>query len=66
MIVGSLIYAMTCTRPDISWIVSRLLSQFMSEPKTSNLTTAKHVLRYLKATIEYELLQKVKQTIVLV
>lgn len=23
-IVGSLIYAMTCTRPDISWIVSKL------------------------------------------
>ena len=24
-IVGSLIYAMTCTRPDISWIVSKLV-----------------------------------------
>lgn len=53
-IVGSLIYAMTCTRPDISWIVSKL-SQNLAMPKVENLVAAKHVLRYLKGTADYEL-----------
>jgi len=53
-IVGSLIYAMTCTRPDISWIVSKL-SETLSKPKAENLVAAKHVLRYLKGTSDYEL-----------
>lgn len=53
-IVGSLIYAMTCTRPDLSWVVSRL-SQHLSEPKAENMNTAKHVLRYLKGTIDHKL-----------
>lgn len=47
-IVGSLIYAMTCTRPDISWIVSKL-SQTLAKPKAEN--GCKHVLRYLKVTM---------------
>lgn len=53
-IVGSLIYAMTCTRPDISWIVSKL-SQTLAKPNVENLVAAKHVLRYLKGTKDYEL-----------
>lgn len=53
-IVGSLIYAMTCTRPDISWIMSKL-SQTLANPKMENLVAAKHVLRYLKGTNDYEL-----------
>lgn len=53
-IVGSLIYAMTCTRPDISWIVSKL-SQTLANPKAENLVAAEHVLRYLKGTNDYEL-----------
>ena len=53
-IIGSLIYAMTCTRPDISWIVSKL-SQTLANPKAENMVAAKHFLRYLKGTIEYEL-----------
>ncbi len=53
-VVGSLIYLMTCTRPDISWVVSKL-SQKLSCPRMGDLVTAKHVLRYLKGTIEYEL-----------
>lgn len=53
-IVGSLIYAMSCTRPDISWIVSKL-SQKLSCPKVEDMVAAKHVLRYLKGTIDYEL-----------
>lgn len=53
-LVGSLIYLMTCTRPDLSWIVSKL-SQSLSEPKEHHWTAAKHVLRYLKGTLNKEL-----------
>lgn len=56
-IVGSLIYAMTSTRPDISWIVSKL-SQTLANPKAEDLVAAKHVLRYLKGTVDYELCYK--------
>ncbi len=51
-IVGSLLYIMTCTRPDLSWIVSKL-SQTLSNPKEGDLVAAKHVLRYLKESINY-------------
>ena len=53
-IVGSLIYIMTCTRPDLSWIVSKL-SQHLAEPKQQHWTAAKHLLRYLKGTMDQEL-----------
>ena len=53
-IVVSLIYLMTCTRPDIGWVVSKL-SQRLSCPRVEDLVVAKHVLRYLKGTKEYEL-----------
>ena len=50
-LVGSLIYLMTSTLPDLSFIVSKL-SQFLSEPKQQHLVAAKHVLRYLKNTVD--------------
>ena len=53
-IVGSLIYVMTGTRPHLCYIVTKL-SQNMSKPTEGNLNTAKHVLRYLKGTIEQSL-----------
>lgn len=53
-IIGSLVYAMVLTRPDICWIVTRL-SQFLSKPRRSHWTAAKHVLRYLKGTLDYEM-----------
>ena len=52
--VGSLIYAMTCTRPDLCWVVTKL-SQNLSNPLQSHWTAVKHALRYLKGTLEYEL-----------
>ena len=48
-IVGSLIYVMTGTRPDLCYIVTKL-SQKMPEPTEADLIMAKHVLRYLKCT----------------
>ena len=53
-IVGSLIYVMSCTRPDICYIVSKL-SQYMHKPTNAHLQLAKNVLKYLKATIDYSL-----------
>ncbi len=55
--VGSLIYLMTCTRPDLSWIVSKL-SQYLSDPYEQHWSTVKHVMRYLKGTIDLELCYK--------
>ncbi|WVY89158.1 hypothetical protein V8G54_034672 [Vigna mungo] len=43
------------SRPDINYGVG-LLSRFMNEPKQSHMSVAKHVLRYLKGTIDYGLL----------
>ena len=51
-IVGSLLYAATSTRPDISHAVG-VLSKFCSAPTETHLTAAKRVLRYLKGTSEY-------------
>ena len=48
-IVGSLIYVMKGTRPDLCYVVTKL-SQKMSKPTRANLELAKHVLRYLKGT----------------
>ena len=53
-IVGSLIYATTCTRPDIAWVVSRL-SQNLASPRDIDWIMLKHVLRYVKGTISYKL-----------
>ena len=53
-IVGSLIYAMTCTRPDLSWVVTKL-SQHLSRPTTGDWALLKQVMRYIKGTINYKL-----------
>ncbi|XP_053567634.1 uncharacterized protein LOC128657344 [Bombina bombina] len=44
---------MTCTKPDLSWVIIKL-SHYLSEPTEQHLTTAKHMMRYLKCTIDYE------------
>ena len=53
-IVGSLIYAMTCTRPDLSFVVSKL-SQHLSRPTAGDWILLKQVLRYIKGTHHYTL-----------
>jgi len=52
-IIGSLIY-LTNTRPDICFVVNTL-SQYMVNPKQVHLIGAKHVMRYLKVTLDYGL-----------
>ena len=54
-IVGSLIYIMTSTRPDIAYTVTKL-SQFMSCATQYHMTMTKHLLRYLKSTIDDKLI----------
>ena len=48
-IVGSLMYAMLGSRPDICFAINRL-SQFGSNPNEEHLASAIRVLQYLKAT----------------
>eukprot|EP00253_Pinus_taeda_P004701 PITA_04701 len=52
--VGSLMYAMVCTRPDIAHAV-RVLSRFMSKPRKEHWIAVKRVFRYLRGTSEYGL-----------
>jgi hypothetical protein len=52
-IIGSLMY-LTNTRPDICFSMNTL-SQYLVEPIRVHLVVAKHVMRYLKGTLEYGL-----------
>jgi hypothetical protein len=50
---GSLMY-LTNTRPDICFVMNTL-SQYMVESRRAHLVVEKHVLRYLKGTMDYGL-----------
>jgi hypothetical protein len=52
-IIGSLMY-LTNTRPDICFVVNTL-SQYLVEPRRVHLVVAKHVMRYLKGTLDFGL-----------
>jgi len=52
--IGSLMYAMVCTRPDIAHAVG-VLSRFMSKPRKEHWTIVKRVFRYLRGTSDYGL-----------
>ena len=51
-VVGSLMYAMVCTRPDIAHAVG-VLSRYMSKPGKEHWTTVKRVFRYLRGTTNH-------------
>ena len=48
-IVGSLMYAMVCTRPDIAHVVG-VVSRYMSHPRIEHWNTVKWILIYLRGT----------------
>lgn len=50
--IGSLMYLMTCTRPDLAYIVG-VLSRYMEQPQYEHWCDVKRVLKYLKGTINY-------------
>ena len=56
--VGSLMYAMLCTRPDICFDVS-MVSKYQSNPGQEHWTTVKHIIKYLKRTRDYMLVYQV-------
>ena len=47
--VGSLMYAMVATRPDIAFAVGNV-SQFMANPGKAHWGAVKHIFRYLRGT----------------
>jgi hypothetical protein len=51
--IGSLMYLMN-TRPDIYFVVNTL-SLYMVDPRRVHLIAVKHVMRYLKGTVDYGL-----------
>ncbi|GJT25921.1 zinc finger, CCHC-type containing protein [Tanacetum coccineum] len=53
-VIGCLMYAITCTRPDIAFAVGKL-SRYTSNPGTQYWQAIQRVLRYLKKTIDYRL-----------
>jgi len=55
--VGSLMYAQTCTRPDISFAVG-ILGRYQSNPGLEHWKAAKKVLRYLQGIKNHMLIYK--------
>ncbi|XP_041995810.1 secreted RxLR effector protein 161-like [Salvia splendens] len=53
--VGSLMYAMVCTRPDISQAVG-IVSRYMHDPGKGHWQAVKWILRYIKDTVDIGLL----------
>ncbi|KAJ4711012.1 Retrovirus-related Pol polyprotein from transposon TNT 1-94 [Melia azedarach] len=53
--VGSLMYAMVCTRPDLAQSVS-VVSGFMGEPSKEHWQAVKRIFRYLKGTFDVGLI----------
>jgi hypothetical protein len=58
--VGSLMYEMVCTRPNIAHAVG-VLSRYMSKPGKEHWTTIKRVFRYLRGTTSYGLCYQGRQ-----
>ncbi|RVX12712.1 Retrovirus-related Pol polyprotein from transposon TNT 1-94 [Vitis vinifera] len=52
--VGSLMYAMLCTRPDICFAVG-VVSRYQSNPGLDHWVVVKHILKYLRMTRNYML-----------
>ena len=45
--IGSIMYVMLCTRPDVSYALS-ITSRYQSDPGESHWTAAKNILKYLR------------------
>ena len=63
--IGALMYLANCTRPDITFSVN-LLARYSSAPTQRHCNGIKHILRYLRGTINMSLFysREIKTTIV--
>ena len=61
-VVGSLMYAMLCTRPDICYSVG-MVSRYQSNPRPKHWQVVKHILKYLRRTRNYMLIYWCKDLI---
>ena len=55
--VGSLMYAMLCTRPNICYLVG-MVSRYQSNPGLKHWQAVKHILKYLRRTRDYMLIYR--------
>ncbi|KAA0062116.1 gag/pol protein [Cucumis melo var. makuwa] len=62
--VGSLMYAMLCTRPDICYSVG-IVIRYQSNPGRDHWTTVKNILKYLRRTKDYMLVYGSKDLILI-
>ena len=50
-VVGSLIYAIVCIRPDLSQVIS-MISRYIHDPGRGHWEVVKWILRYIKGIID--------------
>jgi hypothetical protein len=55
--IGSLMYVMLCTRPDIYFAMGRV-SKYQSNPREEHWYTIKYILKYLKGIRDYVLVYR--------
>ncbi|GJZ66739.1 zinc finger, CCHC-type containing protein [Tanacetum coccineum] len=53
-VIGCLMYAMTCKRPNIAFVMGKL-SRYTSNPRTQHWQAIQRVLKYLKKTMDFSL-----------
>ena len=58
-VVGSLMYTILCTRPDINYPVG-MVSRYLSNPGPKHWQVVKHILKYLQRTRDYMLVYQIK------
>ena len=61
-VVGSLMYAMICTRPDICYSVG-MVSRYQSNPGPKHWQAVKHIFKYLQRTRNYMLVYRCEDLI---
>ena len=59
--IGSIMYAMLCTRPDVSLAIS-MAGRFQSNPGMDHCTAVKNILKYLKRTKDMFLVYEVPKS----
>ena len=60
--IGSIMYAMLCTRPDVCHVVS-LTSRYKSDPGVEHWIAVKNIHKYLKRTKEMFLIMEVTKSL---